>query len=225
VSTDPFAAAQVGGNAGTATADPFRSNAEVDDPFATSSDYKGGDFTPAAPIEALDGRLVVMIPRSLDSNAKDPNNEGQTREQYTVDLYVLSGGRLTYYYNVKADPESGREAETKEMVVEDITPANPFVITGYWVPQQGILGKLKKAHKDGRPFLGVVDMLPVSADRQKGKTSAQIRAEYSAWVQRNRAGARPRYSWTLSDPSPDLRAAAIEWWKANRENIAPITPA
>jgi hypothetical protein len=222
--SDPFAAAQVG-TATQSRPDAFTSNVDTDDPFAKSSDYRGGDYTPAAPLEVLKGRTVVMIPRKLDPNATDPNNPGETREQYTVDLTVLDGGRLTYFYKVKADPEKGTPERMEEMVVEDISPATPFSITGYWVPQGAIIGKLKKAHAEGRPYLGVVAMVPVKADRDKGKTAAQVTAEFEAWVARQRQGARPRYTWVLEDPTPAGHEAAVNWWKANRETIPAITTA
>lgn len=224
MSTDPFAAAQVGATA-TAPADPFTAPVDMDDPFATSSDYRTGDFTPSAPLESLKGRLVVMVPRSLDPNAADPNNPGKTREQYTVDLYVLNGGRLSFWYKVKADAERGTPEEMKEYVVDNVSPTEPFVVLNYWVPQGAIIGKLKKAHANGRPFLGTVAMIPVKADRDKGKTAAQVEAEVAAWIERNRVGARPRYTWVLNDPTPEERAAAIGWWGANRDNIPAITPA
>lgn len=207
--TDPFATAQVGGPS------------DMEDPFATSSDYVG-DFTPAVPLENLAGRVVVMIPRSLDPNAKDPNDpSGQkTREQYTVDLTVLTGGRLTYFYTQRADAEKGTPEETKEMVIEDLPASWP----NYWVPQQALIGKLKKAHANGRPYLGVVAMIPVKADRERGKTAAQVRAEVAAWVARGRQGARPRYTWVLEDPTPEQRGIAVQWWTANKASIPAITP-
>ncbi len=227
MTTDPFAAAQVAGTAqaSTATADPFTATGDMDDPFATSSDYRGGDFTPSVPLENLQGRLVVMIPRKLDPNAADPNNPGKTREQYTVDLTVLTGGRLAYWYKQKADAERGTPEEMKEYVVDDVSAATPFSITGYWVPQGAIIGKLKQAHANGRPYLGVPAMIPVKADRDKGKTAAQVRAEVAAWIERGRQGARPRYTWVLDDPTPEQRAVAVQWWKTNRDQIPAITPA
>jgi hypothetical protein len=218
---DPFAEAAV------ATADPYTATGDLDDPFATSSDYRGGDFTPAVPLENLQGRVVVMIPRSLDPNSKDPNDPtGQkTREQYTVDLHVLTGGRLSYYYTERANAEKGTPEQTKEMVFEDVSPATPATWLNYWVPQQGLIGKLKKAHANGRPFLGMVAMVPTAADRKSGKTAAQVQAEVTAWVARARQGARPRYTWALEDPTPEQRAIAVQWWKDNRESIPAITPA
>jgi hypothetical protein len=227
--SDPFAEVAMDGSATKAPARPdaFTDSASVDDPFATSSDLGGGDYTPAAPLETLDGRVVVMIPRKFDPTASDPNDpSGQkTRELYTVDLTVLSGGELRYSYNVKADAEHRREAGIEEMVIEDVSPEHPFSITGYWVPQNALVGKLKKCHAVGRPYLGVVAMVPVRADRDKGKTAAQVRAEVKAWDDRGRKTARPRYAWVLEDPTPEQKAIAVSWWMANRDRIAPIVPA
>jgi len=191
--SDPFAEASITNPNISGRADAFTPNADADDPFATSSDYRGGDFTPAVPLENLQDRLVVMIPRKFDPEAPNSLKPGETREQYTVDLYVLSGGRLSYFYNVKANPERNTPAETKEMIIDDVSPQTPFEIKGYWVPQGGIVGKLKQAHKEGRPYLGVPAMMATKADRERGKTSAQVRAEVAAWISRGRQGARPMY--------------------------------
>jgi hypothetical protein len=224
--TDPFATAQVNQPA-AGTVDPFTSASDSADPFATSSDYRA-DFTPSPTLESLQGRLVVMIPRNLDPAAKDPNNPGQTREQYTVDLYVLDGGRFSYFYTQKGNPEAtdpaDRQDQVKEWVVENVTPDQPFSVTSYWVPQGGVIGKLKKAHRDGRPYLGVPSMIPTKADRDRGLTAAAVRQAVEAWVARNRQGARPRYTWTLEDPTPAQRQAAVAWWGKARTEIAPITP-
>ena len=225
--SDPFAAAQVA----PSTPDAFQANVDSDDPFATSSDYAGGDFTPSPGLENLKGRTVIMIPRKFDPNAKDPNdpNGQKTRELYTVDLVVLNGGELRYYYNQKADPSATppREAAVLEYVVEDVSPDKPFTVSGFWVPQGAVIGKLKKAHKEGRPFLGVPAMVPVKADRERGVTPAQVEKTVADWVARGRQGNRPRYSWVLDDgPTSNMdRAAAVKWWAANREHIPAITPA
>lgn len=227
--TDPFASAQVStatapaaAPASTGPADPFTGVRDQADPFATSEDYRGGDFTPSPTLESLKGRLVAMFPRSLDPNAKDPNNPGKTREQYTVDLYVLDGGRLSYFYTQKGDAERGTQDEVKEYVVEEITPESPFHVASYWVPQGGVIGKLKKAHRDGVPFLGIPTMVPVKADAEKGKTKAQVEAEVAAWVARQRQGARPRYSWALEAPDAGRRQGAITWWASAKDSVEPI---
>lgn len=227
--SDPFASVQVpSANGATATlprkdSDPFTSSHDMDDPFATSSDLRGGgDFVPSPGLEILDGRLLVMIPRTLQKDAKDPNDPtGQkTREVYTVDLTVLDGGHLSYPYKVKGDPEKGTQDEWKQWEADC-----PFTVKGYWVPQGALIGKLKSAHADGRPYLGVLSMGPTKNQRDRGVTAAQVQADYQGWIQRGKVGNRPMYSWRLTDPSAEQRAAALQWWKANKDQIAPITPA
>lgn len=225
-SSDPFADVQVPSAAPaqpkTTAPDPFASASASDDPFATSSDYRGGDYVPSPSIEHLSGRLIVMVPRTLDPNAKDPfDPDGvKTRELYTVDLTVLTGGRLVYPYKVKGDPEKGTVDEWKEWEVDEL----PFSVAGYWVPQGGVIGKLKKSHADGRPFLGVPSMGPQKVQRDKGVTAAQVQAEYASWVARGKPGNAPKFTWIMDEPSPAQRAIAIAWWASVRESIAPITP-
>lgn len=225
--SDPFAEAQVPAArtatapASTAAADPFQPAHDSDDPFATSSDFRG-DFSPSPTMDALKGRLCVMIPRSFDPTAKNPLQEGETRECYTVDLYVLTGGRMSWFYTEKGNAERGTVDEVKEYVVEEVSPETPYTSTGFWVPQGTIIGKLKKMHANGALYIGVPVMGPAKVDRDKGKTVAQVEAEVAAWIQRGRAGARPRYSWSMADPTPEQRQIGVNWWKANRTGIAPV---
>lgn len=226
-SADPFAAVQVPAAAAAASAAPardaFTPATDSADPFAVSSDFRG-DFTPSPGIESLAGRLVVMIPRKLDPEAADPNNPGKTREVYTVDLTVLDGGRLEYIYKEKGDPEKGTLDTLKTWTVEDVSADQPFTIQGYWVPQGGLIGRLKASHKAAAPFLGVPTMVPTKAQRDKGVTRAQVLAEYAQWVQMGRQTARPKYTWAMDDPTPAQRAAAVAWWSRVRSTIPAITP-
>lgn len=233
MAVDPFAAAQVAGSAGTAEKqsvidargagitqaqqDPFVSAHDLEDPFATSSDFTGGDFTPSPPIETLRGRLLVMIPRVFDPKQPDPFNDGEFRELYTVDLYVLDGGTLSFPFKRKGDPEKGTADEYLTHEAE-----LPFEVKRFWVPQGNLIGKLKKTHAKGAPLLGVLDLVPQKAGRDKGVTAAQIRAEYDAWVGRNRVGTGPRIAWALDDPSGERRKVAVDWWAANKTGIEAI---
>lgn len=234
MNVDPFAAAQIkiskstpaSGSASTAPAggaDPFTGAADMSDPFAVSSDFRGS-FSPSPTMDALAGRLLVMIPRSFDPTAKDPLNEGGIREQYTVDLTVLTGGRMSWYYTQKGDPERGTEDEVKEFVVDDVSAENPYTNTGHWVPQGGIIGKLKKSHREGRPLLGLVARGPQRPDRDRGVTAAQIQKQYDEWVKRGRQGQAPKFAWNMVDPTPEQRAIAIAWWRETGSKLEPINP-
>lgn len=231
---DPFAkvAAQQAAASGTKTADktapaadPFTATADMDDPFATSEDYRGGDFTPSPPIELLRGRLLAYFPRKFEAEANDPFNEGKKRELYTADIYVLDGGDLKFPYKVKGDPEKGTEDEWKEWDGGTPSPAAPFVMKQSWVPQGNIIAKLKKAHADGVPMLGVLDFIPQKAARDKGVTAAQIRKEYDAWVKRGKTGGDVKIAWALDVPDPERRKLAVEFWAAHKAEIEPINRA
>lgn len=230
MTVDPFAAQSVPSGPAVSTEDSrpapdaFSAAADQDDPFATKDDYQG-DYDPSPNMEALEGRLVVMIPRSFDPAAKDPNNQDEKREVYTVDLTVLTGGSLKFYYNKKGNPDKGIPDALAEFDAGDITPDSPVTWTGTWVPQKTLLGKLKKAHRDGRPYLGVVTMIPVKADRDKGVTNAQVRQAFANWEATGRKSNRPRYTWSMETPDAATRVHAVNWWKANRSKIAPINTA
>jgi hypothetical protein len=230
MTVDPFAAQSVQTGPAVSTEatspapDAFSAAADMDDPFATKDDYRG-DFKPSPNMEALEGRLVVMIPRAYDPAAKDPNNPGDTRELYTVDLTVLTGGSLKFFYTEKGDPERGTQDKLTEYDAGNITPDAPATWDGYWVPQKTLLGKLKASHRDGRPYLGVVTMIPVKADRDKGVTNAQVREAFAQWEATGRRSNRPRYTWSMEAPDAATRAHAVAWWKNNRDRIAPINTA
>lgn len=229
---DPFAAASVSGQQTTPPAtstapagpDAFSAATDQDDPFLTKDDLRG-DFKPSPNMEALAGRLCVMLPRSFDPAAKDPNNPGETREVYTVDLTVLTGGPMTFYYTEKGDPERGTIDKLVEYDAGDITPDSPAGWSGYWVPQKTLLGKLKASHQKGAPYLGVVTMIPVKADRDKGVTNAQVQESFRQWEATGRKSNRPRYTWSMETPDSVVRQYAINWWMANRATIAPINTA
>ncbi len=231
MTVDPFAAQSVHSGPAVSTEatsspapDAFSAAADQDDPFATKDDYRG-DFKPSPNMEALAGRLCVMIPRAYDPAAKDPNNPGDTRELYTVDLTVLTGGSLKFFYNEKGDPEKGTMDKLVEFDAGTISPDAPAAWDGHWVPQKTLLGKLKASHSDGRPYLGVVTMIPVKADREKGVTNAQVTEAFRQWEATGRKSQRPRYTWSMETPDNATRAHAVNWWKANRTNIAPINTA
>ena len=230
--SDPFASVQVSTPGAIPSqkgaADPFQGAAAHDsaDPFGTSSEVRG-EFTPTPTMDAMAGRLVVMIPRSFDPHAKDPNDPAgvKTRELYTVDTYILTGGRMSWYYTVKGDPEKGTQDELKEFVVENVTPEDPYVSKGMWVPQGNIIRGLKEMHRQGRIFLGVPTMVPTKADRDKGMTAAQVQARHLNWVNAGKPGNRPASAWALVDPDAAQRAIAVAWWNRAKGDIAPVIPA
>jgi hypothetical protein len=94
-----------------------------------------------------------------------------------------------------------------------------------WVPQGNIIGKLRKAHADGVPFLGVLDFIPQKNARDKGVTAAQIRKEYDAWVKRGRVGDSPKIAWALDVPDDERRKLARQFWAAKKAEIEPINRA
>jgi hypothetical protein len=238
VKNDPFAAvaAQQAAStppppaaAGAPSEDPFVSAHDSDDPFATSEDFRGGPFTPTPPIELLRGRLVAMFPRKFEANAdnpfKDQPGAEPTREQYTVDMYILDGGPLEFDYKVKGDPNKGTKDTYEKFDAGTPTPAAPFVIKNNWIPQGNLIAKLKGSHRKGAPYLAVLEVGAQANDRKKGTSDAQIREEFDAWIKRNRVGNKPKYSWLGDVPTPERRKLAIEFWAAHKAEIEPINVA
>lgn len=196
--------------------DPFGgADIDTDDPFATSADLKRS-FTPRPTFEDIEGRLIILIPRTFDAESKTPQmyvDKGAppTREQYTADLVVLSGETLTFTYK---DRSSGEEVEAT------VTTELPNLWTNVYVPQASLIGQLKSAHKTPRPMvLGIMRRGPQAPDRKKGKTFADIEAEFAKWL-KNPRGQQPKFSWQI-DPdivTPEQKEIARSWYRQAREN-------
>lgn len=202
--------------------DPFATEPD-EDPFATPDDVKGGAFTPTPPFEALDGHLVVMVPRSFRDDAPIPEEyrtaDGpKVRDQYTVDMVILDGPPVTFEYNgpIKVDGKRDRLSTT---VTEF-----PALFTGVWRVEASIVGQLKKVDGSARPMLlGVLRRGPQAKDRQAGKTFEHIAFAFDAW-RKNPKGMPPRFSWQIDTAiTPEQKAAAMSWWNAAKASGFKLT--
>jgi len=199
--------------------DPFGSPEVDEDPFATAEDVKARRaFVPTPNLEALDGRLLVMVPRKFEENA--PKNkafikpgEKETQNRYTVDLVCLSGGPLTFWYNAKVEGKT--EKEPKEHTIDTL----PQMWEDVWRTEAAIVGQLRKVDGTRRPMLlGRLKRGPQSADRDK-KNFATIAEEFAAWEKRGRKGASPKFSWQVDvDITPEDKALAMKWYASAVED-------
>lgn len=203
--------------------DPFAAPAAVYeefDPFATSSDVKSnGVFVPRPPIESLAERLIVMVPRSFDAEAKvseylQAKGFPETREEWTIDLIVLDGGELSFEYRAKKE-NTEDEYEPKTMTVTEF----PFEVPNFKVSWANMIGTLNKLSASPRPFgLGRIRAGYSAKDMRKGKTFEMFAAEMSEWEEKVRknprtAGERPKPKWHfVMDESPQALALARAWW-------------
>lgn len=205
--------------------DPFAAPSGVDedfDPFATADDVKAGSgiFVPRPPIDELRDRLVVLVPRKFEEEAKVSDYLRQTynlpevREEWTIDLIVLDGGKLEYTYRSKVQGTEN-DYEEKTMTVTEF----PFEVPNFKVSWSNIIGKLNKLADSPRPFgLGRIRAGYSAAEMRKGKTFADFRQEEDAWVTAAttdplKAGARPKAKWHFElDESPEARKLAVAWW-------------
>ncbi|HEU4754273.1 MAG TPA: hypothetical protein VFU47_14280 [Armatimonadota bacterium] len=196
--------------------DPFAQEVDAEDPFASPDDVKGGgSFRPVPKPEDYAGRLVAMIPRKFRNDAPIPEQFQQAggptvRDEYTVDLYILDGGELKFWANVKQ--EGSEDRELKEIIV----PADeiPAGWEGVWIVQSALIGQLRKVDGTRRPILlGRMRRGPQAKDRGK-KTFDSIQAEWDAYAARGMKGEKPRFSWQVDVAiSPEDRAVALEWWR------------
>lgn len=215
--------------------DPFATSAttvDEDDPFATSEDVKsGGSFVPRPPIDVLAERLIVLVPRSFDAEAKVSEylrreyNLPEFREEWTIDLIVLDGGTMEYPYRSKVQGTES-DYEEKTMTVDEF----PFTVPNFKVSWANIIGSLNKLAKSPRPFgVGRIRAGYSAADMRKGKTFEDFAAELAAWETKvkadpRKAGDRPKAKWHfVLDESPEALVPARAWWSKARAEGFKIT--
>ncbi len=208
----------------TDVADPFATAVDEDDPFATSEDVarSSGPFIPRPYLSDLCGRLVAMVPREVKmvEKRKDRQEAGKdnTEERYTVDMAVLDGGPLTFFYASKVE---GKEDEYEQK--EHTIPAEeiPFTWLGVYRTEGNVIGQLKKIDGTARPvLLGRVRRGPQAPDKRKGVTADQVEKLWEAYEAHLRAGrtnaVKPKFSWFVDvDVVTDAdRALARQWLTA-----------
>jgi len=204
--------------------DPFATAVDESDPFATAEDVarSSGPFIPRPYLADLAGRLVAMVPREVAKveKRKDRQEAGKdnTEERYTVDMAVLSGGDLTFFYASKVE---GKEDEYEQK--EHTIPADeiPFLWLGVYRTEGNVIGQLKKIDGTARPvLLGRVRRGPQAPDKRKGVTADQVEkawADYEALLRAGRTNAvKPKFSWFVDvDVVTDAdRVVARQWLTA-----------
>lgn len=237
--TDPFEEATASNKAapssGNVDSVPAGALKDADDPFGTSSEYKGSgrDWDYRLPFDEARGRLVVMLPLEYTDKAEKPeeyrkDKDDVYREEYRVDLWLLNGDPFSY--KVMAKKEGSEEKEEK---VIEVSPSAGTDVNGVKVPGQrfrrqsiftpSLIGALKGVDKDGRLLIGVLDMVPWAQDARKGLTPEKLEENRAAWLKGGGKGTAPRYTWGLDDRphilTPELRSLAKAWWDVYRTTI------
>lgn len=191
-------------------------------PFATASQYGGGDFTPGPNLEDLMGRVCILIPRK-EVEVEDLNDKSKTKLVWQTDLYVITGGPFTFWYQkvVKEDGRPDRKELTEYAVTNAVTPEDPFTVLGYRIYGGYINYKLGKVAQDRSLFVGVPTRVPQGPDAKKGATVETVAQAFEAWEKTGRkipAGG-PKFAWDMPDPSQEQMNAAMAWWNLNADKI------
>jgi hypothetical protein len=209
----------------------------MDDPFAKQSEAAaaagpmGGQWDPRVPFEDIEGRMVIMVPKSYRDDAPIPEafnpKEGETREEYRVDLVVLDGGALEYEYNFKENKDA--EPVKKTMTVTEF----PHTALGQTVVQGQLIRALKGAAKEGKFLYGVMIRVPQLRDQKLYPTPEALAAARKEWIAKLSSGKvtpEPRYTWGLDERpealTPERLSLAGQWWeqeKVRRLNEAGAT--
>jgi hypothetical protein len=229
MTNDPFAAASVATPAAPVlptTDDPFNGvSVDLDDPFADSDTVnKAGNFRPTPGPEALHGRLVAYIPQSYRKDAPVPaefaKTQGEVREQWTADMYVLDRRDFSYVSNRTDQKTQQKTQETTVIPAAEMPAEFPNV----FVPQQAIIGQLRKVNGTAKPILmGVMRRGPKGPDRKAGKTFADIEREYATWMENMGRGIKtpePGFSWQVDvEITPAQRAEVMAWWGTAKNTV------
>lgn len=230
--TDPWAAAQQSIQAAKET--PAGPVQDMSNPFATQAEGSaaigsGGQWDPRVPFDLIEGRMVVMVPKSYRNDAPIPAafnpKEGETREEYRVDLVILDGSPFSFEYNFKASKDA--EPEKRKWEVTSF----PSTHRGQTIAQGQLVRALKGVDKEGKFLYGVMAMVPQLRDQGLYPTPEKLAEARKAWIAALTAGQRgvsePRYTWGLDDRPHILTTErinlALAWWeteKATRLNTA-----
>ena len=209
----------------TMPADPFAENEEDFDPFASPEDVKSsGVFVPRPPIDALEGRTLVIVPRSYDEKAPVSEylqrtfNLPKEREEWKVDLIVLNGGKLEYTYRSKVQ---GTESEFEEKIMS--VTEFPFMVPNFVISWANIIGTVNRLSKLPNPMgIGSIRGGYSAKEMRNGKTFDDFAAEVAAWEEKVKknprtAGDRPKAKWHfVLSTDPADRALAVAWWNQAR---------
>lgn len=212
----PAATTTNGGYASSAVAAQNKNVGSISNPFGNAREYAGqggGLWDPRVPFAYLENRAIVMIPRALDANAKDPFNEGQTREEWRVDIVILDGEPFEFTYNAK----ESKDAQPVEKTMQ--VSAFPAVFKQQSVAQGQLVKALKGVDADPEKLFlfGVLRRVPQFRDAatETVDSIAEKMTRYRQDVAAGKPGAKePRHTWNLiADSLTEAQsAAAMAWW-------------
>lgn len=197
--------------------DPFEVTGDSD-PFATADEAAShaGPFVPWPKIEDVAGRLIVLVPRTFDKEAKVSEyaqrtyGMGPTQEEWRVDLVILDGGRLEYGYRAKKEGTENEFVDATH-VIEEL----PSVIPGWRVSAGNIIGTINRVHEGPKPFvLGRIRAGYSAKEMRAGRTFEEFAKELEAFYANPRGKKQPKPVWHMqvSDDAAD-RAVALAWWR------------
>ena len=230
--SDVWAAAQASQPATStqSAATPAAPVSNMDNPFATQKQGAeaagggGGTWDPRVPFDLLEGRMIIMVPKSFRDDAEIPATfnpkPGETREEYRVDIVVLDGAPFSFEYTFKASKDAEPEKRTWE--VKEF----PSTHRGQTIAQGQLIKALKGVDKSGAFLYGVMAMVPQFRDQSLYPTPEALAEARKAWIAALSAGQKgvtePRYTWGLDERphilTPERINLALAWWETEKAN-------
>ena len=203
--------------------DPFAVDGTDDfDPFASAEDAasRGGPFIPWPKITYVQDRLVVLVPRSFDKEAKVSEYAQRTygmkptQETWTVDLVILDGPLpLEYGYRAKVEGQEGQYEEAT-FAIDEL----PALITGWRVTPGNMIGTLNRVSELPTPFaLGRIRAGYSAKEMRAGRTFEEFAQSLQAFYANPRGKTQPKAVWHfVISEAPADKALALSWWKSAR---------
>lgn len=218
-------AASANNAAATTVGEPAAAPIDTNNPFATQSEGSdvmgsGGGWDPRVPFDQIEGRMVILVPKSFRDDAPVPEafrkTADEVREEFRVDLFILDGEPFEFEYNFKASKDAA--VEKKVWKVETF----PSMHRQQTVANGQLVRALKGAQKTGKFLYGVMTRVPVWADRSK-YTIESLATARLAWIANLAAGKatpEPRSTWGLDERPNALTSErislAVAWWETEK---------
>jgi hypothetical protein len=136
-----------------------KSKAPEDDPFSDPGSASGFPS-----LKQLKGRILIVVPKTLERNLPNTLNPGQTRDRLTADVHVLSGEDIT----ARLDDDDNETPFDEPLTI-------PCKLADMYLSGAKLINetkaKLPQGDKPAGMVIGVLTKLPPLKAGQKGAWS------------------------------------------------------
>lgn len=170
----------------SSTGAPGNTGDEVD-PFGQKpSEIKLSDFPK---MDDLYGKLLVIEATKLEKVAKSKEfggKDGETQDRVTADVTVI-------------DLDNPSESKT---------------YSDMYLSQQALVGQVKGLIAKRLPLLGVLRRTRAKNTPEGYNTPDEVDKCIENWIKDGARGAKPQFSWKMTDYTDDQKAKALVWFRS-----------